>query len=116
MSRKSDQKRWKCDSYHETVILKESRNPEVDRLGEKTWYDSKEGNELGIVWRAHIYLEVKRVNAIFERHLVLLRSTKQLLLKKVLSQSRLPKSMTKRQIKGTFCVNISGELSPIQQI
>ena len=49
MSRKSDQKRRKCDSYHETVILKESRSPKVDRLGEKTWHDSKEGNELGIV-------------------------------------------------------------------
>lgn len=75
MSRKSDQKRRKCDSYHETVILKESRSPKVDRLGEKTWHDSKEGNELGIVWRAHIYLEVKRAMAIFERHLDLLRST-----------------------------------------
>ena len=35
---------------------------------------------------------------------------------KVLNQSRLPKSMTKRQKKGTFCVNISSELSPIRQI
>ena len=38
-------KLWKCDPYHELG----SRNPKVARFCEKTWHDSKEGNELGIV-------------------------------------------------------------------
>ena len=46
MPRKIEQKQWKCESYHEMG----SRNPKVDRLGEKTWHDSKERNEL-----AHIH-------------------------------------------------------------
>ena len=31
-----------------------SRNPKVARLAGKTWQDNKEGNEPGIVRRAHI--------------------------------------------------------------
>ena len=36
-----------------------SRNPKEARLAEKTWHGNKEGNEPGIVRRAHIHVGKK---------------------------------------------------------
>ena len=106
-----------------------SKNPKVARLGEKVWHGNKEGNDPGIVWRAHIHLEKKNYQCYFRIQHSLWNGPEFLwnatwfycsqqsnLRWKGAQSAPIFYVNDKREITDTFCVNISGEFLPIQLI